>query len=248
VCLQAENFPNKDLTKSIFHQKWSDVTNRKDAYTALVLGPACVPEKCDVSHKYSIKIYTRTAATFDAVPDNVIRWYSTNVAVFHDKIRCLPFGLEAGAAEIINKFKNHQKKNLCYANFHNHTIERIQLMNWLTKQSWCKTVTTSVPLEQYLDDTANSMFTIAPEGNGYDCYRTYEAIQLDTIPILSITNFSENLAKLQLPILRCGDYYQITQDNLEFAYENMIKQQYNLRALELDFWQDIINEDKKLLR
>ena len=241
---QEYNHPNMDLAKMVHYYKWDEIQSRKEAYVALGLGPACVYDNCNTNDKYSIKVYSFTHATFNEIPDNIVRWYSNNVNINHPKVIGWPIGYHDGIAKVIDNFVGLKKDKLCYANFRNHTMERLSLNNYFKKQNWCKTVTESVPVEEYLKDISESKFTICPPGVGYDTFRIYESLKLGTIPIVLRAKFAEHL--LDLPVLFANSY-NIDNIDLDKAYNDMLKYNWRWEKITLDYWINLVNQDKKLL-
>ena len=245
VDYQKNHHPNMDLLKMVHYYKWDQIQNRKDAYVALGLGPACVAENCNINDNYSVKVYSFTHATFNEEPDNIVRWYSTNVNVNHSKIIGLPIGYHDGIVKIIDQFMGKEKPHLCYVNYRNHTMERVHLSQYFRTKHWCKVVNESVTTEEYLQDIANHKFTICPPGVGYDTFRVYESIKLGTIPIVLNSVFNNHLR--ELPVLFVDDYKSLTPEYLEEIYNSLSKYNWNWDKLTLGYWANLIEQDKKFL-
>ncbi len=98
------------------------------------------------------------------------------------------------------------------------------------------------PIDQwkYSVHLAQSKFVFSPPGDGMDCYRTWEALYLGSIPIVissSLNSIYENL-----PVLIVNNYEQINLEFLKNAYESMTKQTYDYRRLYKGYWQKEINK------
>ena len=72
-----------------------------------------------------------------------------------------------------------------------------------------------------------------------DCYRTWEALYLGSIPI--VMNSSLNSSFDHLPVLIVDDYEQIDLEFLETIYNRMLRQSYDYRRLYKGYWQEKIN-------
>jgi hypothetical protein len=92
---------------------------------------------------------------------------------------------------------------------------------------------------RYYIHIARSKFIVSPPGGGNDCYRTWEALYLGSIPI--ILNTAINSIFQQLPVLIVNNYEDITLELLKDVYDNMTRQNYDYRRLYKGYWQDQIN-------
>ena len=81
-------------------------------------------------------------------------------------------------------------------------------------------------------------FVISPPGNGIDCFRTYEALYFNCIPIV-IKNYIYDCWK-ELPIIQVNDYSEVTYDLL-YSYLN---KEYNMEKLYFTYWKNLINSWK----
>ena len=97
----------------------------------------------------------------------------------------------------------------------------------------------SIDLWTHYISVGRSKFVFSPPGMGMDCYRTWEALYLGSIPI--VINSSLDAIFEQLPVLIVDDYQMITFDFLKTVYENMTKDTYDYRRLYKGYWQRKIN-------
>jgi hypothetical protein len=74
-------------------------------------------------------------------------------------------------------------------------------------------------LIRYYSQIASHRFVLSPEGNGIDCYRTWEALYLGAVPIVMVS--SSMSAFRDLPILFTEDYSELSEDYLERRWEEM---------------------------
>jgi hypothetical protein len=185
--------------------------------------------------------------SIDNVPDNIIRWFSQNVAVHDNRLESLPIGLENSRwfPEINKKRKmlekiNTQKsiKNTVYIN-HNigtNKTERWPIYKLLSDRKYVTSKTGSNPynFDQYLDDIYNHRFVVSPIGNGIDTHRKWEALYLGTIPIekRSINNSFYS----DLPICFVDDWEQLTEEFLDAEYIRIARSSWNLEKLKMSYW------------
>ncbi len=75
------------------------------------------------------------------------------------------------------------------------------------------------PFRTFLKEVAMSYFVISPEENGVDCHRTWEALYLRAIPIVTRSINSEFYAGLPIIILDSWDDFQDLELSEELYYE-----------------------------
>jgi hypothetical protein len=93
---------------------------------------------------------------------------------------------------------------------------------------------------EYLDELAASYFVLSPTGYGIECWRTWEAIVLDCIPIVPHT-FLDSLYD-DLPVLLTHDWNEINQD---FLLENYAKLHPRKKEKAcFDYWAKLVSETK----
>ncbi len=145
-----------------------------------------------------------------------------------------------------------------------HNPERLALIKKLKPKSFYTHIKTALPFEDYLKVLASSVFTLSPRGWGPDCYRTWEALLVGTIPIVkrgqhdvldSVKKLFKSgepairaqLDKLyeQLPILVIDEWSEITQEFLEKKYKEITSKKYNLEILYIDYWSAVIKAVKE---
>jgi hypothetical protein len=97
----------------------------------------------------------------------------------------------------------------------------------------------SIDQWRYYLHIARSKFVLSPPGDGIDCYRTWEALYLGSIPI--VLNTAINSIFQQLPVLIIDDYEDITLELLKDVYDNMTRQSYEYKRLYKGYWQKQIN-------
>jgi len=240
IRLQADNHPNMDLGKQANFVDWNEPGTNKEKYLAVTLGPACDKTKCDSSHKYSAKVDAYTLFTFDDIPENIDKWYVTNLDVVHRKMEWLPFGLNnhGPGHTYLDRFMNRPKKHLLYVNFQLNSLQRVAMKNYFRNCPWVTFRSEpNLPVEQYLAEMAEHKFVLSPFGNGLDCYRNYEAMYLGTMPVIQRNTFSENFGKNDLPALLVNSYGGLNPDFLESAWEWAQNHEFKTDKLRLSYWE-----------
>ncbi len=181
----------------------------------------------------------------------ILAWFGCNPDNKHGKFIAIPLGLcnkyaRAYSTECFGLILSKtQKFNLCYGNFSistNYNIRKaasnyFNSMPFVTKSATCS-------VTKYLSSIANSKYVISPPGRGLDCYRVWESLYLNTIPI--VLSSPANELYQDLPILIAEGWEQVTQDFLEESYLVMQakKDLYNIKKLDFYYWWQQIEQVK----
>lgn len=186
------------------------------------------------------------------VPNNVVKWFSQNVNVIHEKIESIPIGLENDMwfpqlrkkEKMLAKLKEPRKyKNLVYMNFNIATnpAKRQPVYDALKDEPWV-TVDMGVNgkrFDQYLDNIYNHKFVLCPEGNGIDTHRIWECLYMGTTSLVN-ANINRNFY-YDLPMIEVGEWKLITEDWCNHAYEDIKwleinNPNLNPRVLTFEYW------------
>ena len=246
VAKQSENPVSHDYIKFM---PFLYQTIMQLGYEPLHIPTRCNLENCNIEDEHSVRCYSFTHSTFPKIPNNVVRWYTANSRIEHDKIVHIPLGVGKDAAEEISKtpFVPFDKKtNLIYLNFQDHTQDRFELKRYFGQSgaNWLSIIyDSSRNFEEYLDDTSKHFFTLSPEGNGWDCYRNLESLYVGCIPVVSKAPPISYMR--DLPVLVLDDIFDFSEPKLlEFLAEH---KKYNFDKIKLSFWKEHINKSRKLL-
>ena len=106
------------------------------------------------------------------------------------------------------------KDTLCYLNFTIGTniLERQKCYNTLKDKEWIK-CEFKISLKTFYEKVKQTKYVISPDGAGYDCYRVYESIFLDSIPIIKRNPLSDFYDKL--PVFQINSWEELTEEYLE---------------------------------
>lgn len=185
------------------------------------------------------------------LPDNVIKWYAQNVNINHPRIESIPIGLENDKwfKSLHKKEKMEAKlrmpkkyKNLVYlnSNISNNTKERQSLYDLFEGKSWVTSVkgVNGKGFDEYIDNIYNHKFVFCPDGNGIDTHRLWEALYLESIPIvksgINVGFYDE------LPILEIEDWSDITEEKLLKSYVYLYMKDWNREMLVFNYWKNKI--------
>ncbi|KAJ3108494.1 hypothetical protein HK100_003428 [Physocladia obscura] len=81
---------------------------------------------------------------------------------------------------------------------------------------------------------AESRFVISPPGLGLDCYRTYESIFMNVIPVVVKSSLDSIYDKL--PVLILDRWEDLTIELMEETEKNFTTMKFDFRKLYVDYW------------
>ena len=205
-------------------------------------------ELCDPNDKYVMRMYMYSHSTFDKIPENVKKWYCTNPRIVDNKIVPIPIGiLDKTADELTNRLiiapevKQH-KTSVCWCNY---TLERADLKDFFhySNHNWCPVITELIPVDNYLRLINNSRFTLCPTGNGLDTYRIYEALYLNSIPIVldNATTRQYN----EVPVVRVPDLSVVTESVLDQIWEQIRIRTFDMSYITKSYWRNLFNDERR---
>jgi len=183
-------------------------------------------------------------------PDNVTRWYTTNVNIRYPSIQSIPIGLENDIwgfekkEKMIQKLKEpKQIRNLVYMNHNiaNNPAKRQRPYDALRDKGWVTTEMSANGLgfDSYLDGIYNHKFVVCPEGNGIDTHRIWECLYMGSIPIME-NNINSSFYG-DLPILTVNNWEDITEEKLLLANVAINIQDQHAEMLTFEYWKNKIN-------
>jgi hypothetical protein len=141
----------------------------------------------------------------------------------------------------------HNERNRCYDELHKK--EYITNLNDRTYETQPSIHCGKVPIWVNYEYTHRSYYTLSPRGGGEDCHRFYEAIYLDSIPIVKRTNTVFDKLYNAFPCLIVNDWNEITEELLisqKEYYMNKIvefKTKYPNAFTDLSSIHDLCNND-----
>jgi hypothetical protein len=85
-------------------------------------------------------------------------------------------------------------------------------------------------------------FVLSPQGNGMDCHRTWEALALNTIPIVR-SSFLDPLFE-NLPVMIVEDWRAIDEEALLACKHHVLSRNWQLDKLHIDYWRGVFRAKK----
>lgn len=189
------------------------------------------------------------------LPPNIVAAYVVNNEHPDRRVINLPLGVRASnlrTIQFVRQNYNGTKDGLLYGNFqlsqhyrprrpgHPHIreqlVERAQKMPWAKLDISHEARTSANALVNYYRELANHRFVLSPEGNGIDCYRTWESLYLGAVPIVVASICTSSFA--DLPILFTEDYSEVSEEYLEDRWHAMSRRVFEISRLLKSFYFD----------
>ena len=190
---------------------------------------------------------------------NIIAWFSVHACKkTHKKFHAIPLGIyqdkkyykpRAELTKLFADLRNSPKKGLLYMNFGDiagKKPDRAEVTALFEGASYCFKGD-RLPFVEYMKEMSRYKFSLSPPGYGPDCYRTYEALLVGSIPIVKSSHLDALYA--DLPVLLINDWHEITEEFLEKAYKKMTKKKYAIEKLFMQYWiQEIMSVRENFLK
>tara|TARA_B110000879_G_scaffold90950_1_gene124850 strand:+ start:4639 stop:5466 length:828 start_codon:yes stop_codon:yes gene_type:complete len=211
--------------------------------TIILLNPDCdfPPPKSlylndnNLNMIYEDRIYYNVIEYIEKYNINVV-CYSSSVS--HPMINMIPLGVSWQYT--IPNLNVSNKSILCYANFGLPTVDcwhgriRNNLNNIIKQINYITLENVSLDTQErkninkyktFFNNLSMSKFAICPRGCGIDCYRMYDALYYECIPIiLKSEDFYKNVSKFPVLVLdKWEDLFKITQYELVDKYSELMK-------------------------
>ena len=180
---------------------------------------------------------------------NVVAAFAPNNAVPDRRVVSVPLGVRVNklrALKFVRQNSSRKGRGLLYGNFtlkdehyrpdragvphiRKRLVERLRDEPWVNLDVSDEHRDGEEELIPYYAQTAAHKFALSPEGHGVDCYRTWEALYLGTIPIVTVG--PQMSAFAGLPILFTEDYSELSEEYLERRWEEMSRQSFEVERM-----------------
>jgi len=184
----------------------------------------------------------------------IIHWFAKNLLVRHPKVTAIPIGLENrrlhnnGIVAHFDRLRanSHERKiRILYAfavgtnkKSRGAALEVLRSMPLADGPEW-------VHSKLYREALVEYAFVVSPQGNGFDCHRTWEALYVGTIPIVERSPFFDSFP--DLPVLAVDDWKVMSSWDEAFlkkTYEELSARLPSCPYLWLDYWVRQIAEQR----
>jgi len=171
--------------------------------------------------------------------DKIILWISQN-PIYHknDRYLAFPYGLRAPTVNTyMNNIQNIVSENKTHSVYNSPiTIHPHLTKDHIRRHPFFSSNTIHVPQLEYLSNIANSKFVISTAGDRGDCFRHYECIGLNAIPISNICNGYTEIFKTDMIYSNIDNMIDIVNDNIILGYHKP-----NRDILTIQYWINNIN-------
>jgi hypothetical protein len=197
-------------------------------------------------NELSLKLFSQIDSHY------LLHWFSQNCNFFSHKVSCLPIGLEDCSLQtngILSLYKHirsdstkmHIKSPIILYGFNPITNPEIRYdcLHHVTKHPLGRHIY-ALPRD-YIKSLAQAMFVVSPAGNGLDCHRTWEALYLNTIPIVQGKSFYDQFPGFPGIVLDTWvDLHSITFTNIIDHYHLCLKRLKHFNLMYFAHWKSII--------
>jgi len=187
---------------------------------------------------------------FNEIPDNIIKWYASNCNINDDRITHIPFGVENPVKPVLQNFepsKTEDKINKLYVNYSDHTWDRTRCKRLVRNYPWVTvrdkySLTPGLEAKEYIREVNQHKFNLCLPGYGFDCYRTWETLWLNSIPVM-IEDHYNRWMKGKFPVIYFDKIEDIDMDAILVKY-NDIRFQFDRYTLTEEYWRNTVLEGK----
>ena len=204
-----------------------------------------------ISHQSDLTIDKKL---YNFKPKCISKWYSINIDYEKPDLIPIPLGvsnfhsknLSQESFNRIEKKQYFQKtKKLMYVNFNPNTnfSHRKNLYDLFKHNQWATKDIKPLKNEDYQKNITKHKFTLAPWGNGIDTHRFWEILYSGSIPITKNHHIYSSFKTV--PKILVNKYSDISGKFLElnFEYLKKNKDNFNLKELNFDYWENLICDD-----
>lgn len=168
--------------------------------------------------------------------------------VDHPKVHSLPIGIKyTMKAQILKLLREPRENKTNLLMINDNGWKHRKQMTALVMENFAKhniTLTNTYNKRKssgYLKDLRRSKFILAPSGLGWDCYRIWEALHFNTIPIIERYHRPHDGWRRTLeglPVLWVEDFSEVTPVLLRTEYQRIAAKgsEYQFEKLTRDWW------------
>ena len=163
-------------------------------------------------------------------------WLAANVALRHRKLIPLPLGIanprwEHGDAAALESAQTRATKKSSLVDVSFSVDTNPSERRYCLEQTGLEPAP-RVPYPEYLARLGAARFCVSPRGHGIDTHRTWEALYLRTVPIVTRSALTDEYA--DLPWLVLDDWSQFASLELSAALYERVMGDWDPRSLGLD--------------
>lgn len=155
------------------------------------------------SHNSDLTIGERFLERLD--DPRLMAWFAQNPAVRHPKLRAFPIGIANpfwphGDQAVLQRVQREAPEKTVLFDVSFNPVTNPDERRRCLEQTGLE-LQPRVPFEASLRRLASARFCISPRGNGIDCHRTWEALYLRTIPVVTRSLVTEQHPDVPMVVL-----------------------------------------------
>lgn len=187
-------------------------------------------------------------AMYAKKPNSVKSIYTINCEVNRPDVFAIPIGFATinGEDNIIKEIEREEKREVSTKLFvrYNHnnagyTEERKASLPKLKAKPFAKVIERQIPVDEFLREIKAHRFTMSLRGHGADACRTWCAMALGSIPIVS--SCTEMAHFTDMPLVICPPLDQLTEEFLD----SVDVSGKSTERMRMSYWTKIIQDDKR---
>ena len=129
-----------------------------------------------------------------------------------------------------------------------HLPDRATAARALSAADFAHVATQPIPQEKYWHMHRDFAFEVSPPGNGLDCFRTWEALALGTIPIVRSGPLDSLYEKFGFPVAIVESWSEVNQDNLKKWSMELVPRLPHCRPrLSNSYWTELIRGKAEII-
>lgn len=127
--------------------------------------------------------------------------------------------------------------------------DRVAAAHALGGKDFCHFVTRRIPQDDCWRMHGDFAFEASPQGNGMDCFRTWEALALGTVPIVRTSPLDRLYRRHELPVAIVADWAEVTPQRLAQWADDLVPRLAPTRhKLSADYWSGLIRARAEEIR
>ncbi len=187
------------------------------------------------------------------LPKTVLSFWSINMLVHMERVKAIPLGLENywykwhGDIQAYKALGNLRKEKI-FKILYGFTVDNgraireplLEILNQLEIAEQSPRLNSY----EYRRHLRKYAFVCSPSGNGEECHRTWEAMYLGVVPIVTRCAAMEHFESLGMPIKLIDTWDEVKlwdEETLRKIFQEL-SPRFDSQALKMDFWEKQIRE------
>jgi hypothetical protein len=179
---------------------------------------------------------------------NLIHWYAQNLSLDKEKMSSLPIGIQNNMWNNCISFYTDENLTDLHKLKSKSVFMNFSLNTNADKRNKClESLKDKIPFLENIEPCDNLKrlaqykFCICPEGNGHDTHRLWEALYLQTIPIVIDSDFIRIIKKhINPPMVILNDWDDFKEKDLNYNSYNFDGNEY-YHKFSFDYYKRLIN-------